>query len=138
VSRELPLYRVRAVNTAPDSENKIHDDRVAALYGFRGGLVPGITVYGYMTVPLVEDAPEWLQHGSMRVRFLEPVYDGEPVIVRVEIAKDGSIRVAAEREDGSVCAAATASIIPVAAPQPVPSLISCKMSLKGGPVSHTR
>ena len=42
---------LRAVNTAPDSENKMHDDRVAAQYGFRGGLVPGVTVYGYMTVP---------------------------------------------------------------------------------------
>lgn len=115
-----PLYRVRAVNTAPDSENKIHDDQVAAQYGFRGGLVPGITVYGYMTAPLVEQAPEWLEHGSMRVRFLEPFYDGEWVIVRLDIAADGSIQVAAEREDGSVCATATASITPAASSQPAP------------------
>jgi acyl dehydratase len=91
VSRSLPLYRVRAVNTAPDSENKIHDDRVAAEYGFRGGLVPGVTVYGYMTVPLVEFAPEWLERGWMKVRFLEPFYHGDEVIVRAEVADDGSI-----------------------------------------------
>jgi len=110
VSRSLPIYRVRAVNTATDSENKIHDDRVAAEYGFRGGLVPGVTVYGYMTVPLVEFAPEWLEHGSMQVRFLEPVYDGKEVIVRTDVDDDGSVRITAEREDGTVCGTATARI----------------------------
>ena len=34
----METYRVRARNTAPDSENRIHDDRTAALYGFRAGL----------------------------------------------------------------------------------------------------
>jgi hypothetical protein len=99
---------VRATNTAPDSENKIHDDRVAAQYGFRGGLVPGVTVYGYMTVPVIEFAPEWLERGSMQVRFLEPFYDGDQVIVRAEAMDDASIRVAAEREDGVVCGVGTA------------------------------
>jgi hypothetical protein len=117
VSLPLPLYRVRAVNTAPDSENKIHDDQVAAQYGFRGGLVPGITVYGYMTAPIVEHAPEWLEHGSISVRFLEPFYDGDEVIVRGEATDDGSIRVTAERENGSVCAIGTA-MIAAAALQP--------------------
>jgi hypothetical protein len=106
----LPLYRVRAVNTAPDSENKMHADGVAIQYGFRGGLVPGVTVYGYMMAPIVEHAPEWLEHGSMAVRFLEPFYDGEAVIVRAGTADDGSIHVTAEREDGSVCAKGTARI----------------------------
>ncbi len=65
MSRHLPFYRVFAVNTAPDSENTIHDDGVAAQFGFRGGLVPGVTVYGYMTVPIVDYAREWIEHGSM-------------------------------------------------------------------------
>ncbi len=110
MSRLLPVYRLRAVNTAPDSENKMHDDGVAAQYGFRGGLVPGITVYGYMTRPVVEHAPEWLEHGSMKVRFLEPFYDGDPVIVRAEMADEGSIQIVAERENGPACATGTASI----------------------------
>ena len=115
MSGPLPLYRVRAVNTAPDSENKIHDDRVAAQYGFRGGLVPGITVYGYMTVPVVQFDPAWLDYGSMQVRFREPVYDGDDVIVRADAADDesiqgGSIQIVAEREDGAVYAAGTARI----------------------------
>lgn len=118
MSRLLPIYRVRAVNTAPDSENKIHDDGVAAQYGFRGGLVPGVTVYGYMTTPIVEHAPEWLEHGSMTVRFLEPFYDGEEVIVRGEVAEDGSLGVKAEREDGFVCATGTARIAGLAHAEP--------------------
>src|SRR5438309_947388 len=49
----LPEYRVKARNTAESPENKIHDDAVARQYGFRGGLVPGVTVYAYLTHPLV-------------------------------------------------------------------------------------
>lgn len=109
VSHPLPIYQVRAANTAPDSENKIHDDRVAAEYGFRGGLVPGVTVYGYMTVPIVDSEPAWLERGSMHVKFLEPVYDGEEIVVRAEANEDGSIDITAEREDGTVCSKAQAS-----------------------------
>ena len=116
MSRLLPVYRLRAVNTAPDSENKMHDDAVAAQYGFRGGLVPGITVYGYMMKPVVEHAPEWLEHGSMKVRFVEPFYDGDPVVVRAEIAGDGAIQIVAEREDGPVCAKGIASLTPSGSP----------------------
>ena len=41
----LPAYRVKARNTSATSENKIHDDATAQPLGFRGGLVPGVTVY---------------------------------------------------------------------------------------------
>jgi len=53
VSEPLPKYRVRAKNTSTQSENKIHDDTLARRYGFRGGLVPGVIVYAYLTEPLV-------------------------------------------------------------------------------------
>ncbi len=82
---------------------------MAAEYGFRGGLVPGVTVYGYMTVPIVDSEPAWLERGSMHVRFLEPVYDGEEIVVRAEANEDGSMDVLAEREDGTVCAKGHAS-----------------------------
>lgn len=98
------------MNTALESDNKIHDDRVAAQYGFKGGLVPGVTVYGYMSVPLVACAPEWAERGSMQVRFIEPVYDGDDVIARAEPAEDGSIAVTTERSDGTICARGTATI----------------------------
>lgn len=78
-------FLVRAVNTAVDSENRIHDDAVAAEYGFSGGLVPGVTVYGYMaSAVIVHFGPRWLEHGAMDVRFFEPFYEGEQVEVRIE------------------------------------------------------
>ncbi len=114
IGRWLPVYRVRARNTSAESENKIHDDRVAAEYGFRGGLVPGITVYAYMTVPIVEAfGRAWLERGSMQVKFHQPFYEGEQVSVRAEVDGDGEIvkiAVRAERDDGTVCATALATV----------------------------
>jgi hypothetical protein len=96
----METYRVRARNTAPDSENRIHDDRTAALYGFRAGLVPGVTVYGFLTVPVVDRfGADWLARGGMRVRFQQPVYDGEEVVVAL------SGNDVAASKDGTVCAA---------------------------------
>jgi acyl dehydratase len=110
----LPPYRVRARNTSATSENKIHDDETAARYGFRGGLVPGVTVYAYMTVPLVAQFSEaWLERGSMQVKFHKPFYQGEEVIVRAEADRESDpvkIAVRAEREDGAVCATGLATI----------------------------
>ena len=111
---KLPVYRVRARNTSVESENKIHDDRVAAEYGFRGGLVPGVTVYAYMTVPIVEAfGYGWLESGSMQVKFHQPFYEGEQVSVHAEVDGDDvpvKIAVRAERDDGMVCATALATV----------------------------
>src|SRR5258707_1115729 len=110
----LPIYRVRARNTSADSDNKIHDDSVATSYGFRGGLVPGVTVYAYMTVPLVERfGLDWLERGSMQVKFHQPFYDGDEVVVRCETdlgADPISAAVTAEQESGLVCATALATV----------------------------
>jgi hypothetical protein len=110
----LPIYRVRARNTSENSDNKIHDDSVAASYGFRGGLVPGVTVYAYMTVPLVERfGLDWLARGSMQVKFHQPFYDGDDVIAKAEIDSSADpikIAITAEREDGVVCATALATV----------------------------
>lgn len=130
MTRSLPVYRVCAVNTAPDSENKMHDDGVAAQYGFRGGLVPGVTVYGYMTVPVIEYAPEWLKHGCMHVRLVQPFYDGDPVIVRAELDDEATIRVTAEREDGTACGIGTARV--KSGPNPPPDLFPAT------PLPHAR
>jgi len=71
-AERLPEYRVKARNTSERSENKIHDDAVARQYGFRGGLVPGVTVYAYMTHPLVEAfGTGWLERGTASVRFVD-------------------------------------------------------------------
>jgi acyl dehydratase len=78
----LPVYRVKARNTSLHSENKIHDDTVARRYGFRAGLVPGVTIYAYLTEPLVAAfGPAWLERGTASVRFHKPVLDGEELEV---------------------------------------------------------
>ena len=90
-------YRVLARNTATASSNKIHDDAVARRYGFAGGLVPGVDVYAYMTHPPAEAwGLDWLERGSMRARFLTPVYEGEEVVVVTD-------KVPASLQAGSAC-----------------------------------
>jgi hypothetical protein len=115
IIRMLLTYRVRARNTSAGSENKIHDDTVAESYGFRGGLVPGITVYAYMTVPIVQRfGLDWLERGSMQSKFHRPFYDGEEVIVQAEADMTSDpirIAVTAGRQGGgAVCATALATV----------------------------
>src|SRR5690349_2542169 len=105
------VLRVRAHNADTASENQIHDDRVAASYGFRGGLVPGVTVYGYMTAPLAERlGPAWLERGGIAVRFSAPFYQDEIVVVR--FGEGDPLEIRAEREDGTVCATASVTLTP--------------------------
>src|SRR5436305_14123098 len=78
----LAPYRIKAYNTAHDSENKIHDDATARRFGFGGGLVPGVDVYGYIShMPVMRWGRAWLERGTAECRFLKPVYDGDTVIV---------------------------------------------------------
>lgn len=88
---------IRAVNTAAeDPENPIHDDCVAAQFGFRGGLVPGVTVYAYMAAAVTDHfGPSWLECGAMDFRFYQPVYDGDEVGITLEPEADGRMRVQA-------------------------------------------
>ncbi len=120
-------HRVVAFNTATESTNRMHDDTVAATYGFRGGLVPGVDVWAYMTRPCVDRwGIEFLERGSMEVRFRLPVYDGEDVAVL--LGEDGSLSVSGP--DGTVRADGTAAlpeaVRPIASlgvarlPEPVP------------------
>src|ERR671937_93048 len=90
VSEPLPVYRVTAKNTST-GENKIHDDVTARRYGFRGALVPGVTVYAYMTQPLAAAfGVAWLARGTATVRFVKPVMDGADVIVSATVTgRDG-------------------------------------------------
>lgn len=103
MEKTASIFRTRAHNTALDSENKIHDDSVAAAYGFRGGLVPGVTVYGYMVPAIIEALGHgWIAHGSANVRFHLPCYEGENMVARCTESE-----ITAEREDGSVYASGT-------------------------------
>src|SRR5256712_9728873 len=122
VSETLPVYRVTAKNTST-GENKIHDDATARRHGFRGALVPGVTVYAYMTQPLaIAFGPAWLRRGTASVRFVKPVLDGEEVIVSgvvtVRDATGVTATLTASTAATPECATLTATI-PAGLPTPV-------------------
>lgn len=92
-------HEVVAFNTATESTNRMHDDAVAATFGFQGGLVPGVDVWAYLTRPCVDRwGLDFLAGGTMEARFLSPVYDGERVVCRLE--DDGTLT--ATGPDGTV------------------------------------
>ena len=63
-SKSRLAHSLVAQNDAVESENKIHDDAVARKFGFAGGLVPGVTVFGYLTWPAVAEwGKAWLESG---------------------------------------------------------------------------
>jgi acyl dehydratase len=119
----LPEYHVKARNTSSSSENKIHDEQIARQYGFRGALVPGVTVYAYLTHPLVEAfGAAWLERGTANVRFVKPIHDGEEVrlagVVTERDAKRLIATVTATTAVGGECATLTATL-PSGTPVPV-------------------
>ena len=104
------VHSLVAQNDAVESENKIHEDSVARQYGFAGGLVPGVTVFAYLTWPAVERwGVDWLDRGSISARFAAPVYDGETVEIHCDV-HDGVLQIEARNPNGEVCATATASL----------------------------
>lgn len=107
-------YRLQAINTAKDSENKMHDDAVAKEFGFKGGLVTGVDLLAYMIhVPVAEWGRAFLERGAIDGRFLKPVYDGEMVSVEAEQADNSlALRLISR---GEICASGTATL-PSAAP----------------------
>ena len=117
----LAAYSVAAYNTAKSSENKIHDDTVARKFGFRGGLVPGVDVYAYMThLPVERWGRAWLERGTAECRFMKPVYEGSTAVVTAESSDTGiALQVTSQEE---LCATGTAAL-PAAASAP-PELAS--------------
>ncbi len=88
----MPDYTTVARNPATDSENRIHSDEVARRHGFRGGLVPGVTVYGYVVTALLGRpgfGDDWAERGEASVRFRSPCYDGDRVDVELTDAGEG-------------------------------------------------
>jgi acyl dehydratase len=119
----LPEYRVKARNTWAGGDNLIHDDTVARQHGFRGGLVPGVTVYAYLTQPLASAlGTAWLARGTASVRFVRPVLAGEEVVVAGAVtgreATGISARVSASTAESGECAVADVTV-PAGSPTPV-------------------
>ena len=113
VKNELPAHELTAVNFAEDSSNKIHNNDVARDYGFKGGLVPGIAVYAYMTHPVVEQlGSDWLQCGTITAKFIKPLYAGELVSIEVKQAGSGAneFEIQVLNADRTPCAVGSAGI----------------------------
>jgi acyl dehydratase len=116
-------YRITARNTSKQSENLIHDDATARRYGFGGGLVPGVTVYAYLTHPLVaEFGAAWLDRGTATVRFVKPIFDGDEVVISGSVtersATGTTVSLVARGGRGDECAVMSAAI-PAGLPTPV-------------------
>ncbi len=111
----LPEFHVSAPAPTEPHENKIHEDELARQYGFKGGLVPGVTVYAWMTHPVVEALGlEWLERGEFQARFAKPIYYEEPATIRATVAartaEAVTIDVAAHNSVGEVCGTATMTL----------------------------
>ena len=119
----LPDYRVKARNTSSNSENKIHDDDVARRHGFRGALVPGVTVYAYLTEPLVAAfGSAWLMRGTAAVRFHKPILDGEELHVTGGVtvrAPGGAMATVTGATAAEPEAATLSASLPAGSPTPV-------------------
>lgn len=110
--RALADHTIRAHNFAEQSANKIHSDEVAAKLGYRGGLVPGVSLFAYMTVPVVREfGTDWIAHGRMTGKFIAPVYHGERVRVTAQVTADPPLQVELNlfNEQGELCAVGEAS-----------------------------
>jgi hypothetical protein len=119
----LPDYRIVARNTSKQSENLIHDDATARRYGFPGALVPGVTVYAYLTHPLVATfGTAWLDRGMATVRFVKPILEGNSVLVSGSVtgrtANGLTVSLGARVEGGEECAEMSATL-PAGLPTPV-------------------
>lgn len=80
-----------AYNGASASENRIHADDVAQRFGFRGGLVPGVTVFAYLAQPAVEAwGLDWLCGGAASVVLRKPLYDAARFEVSVMTEGDAA------------------------------------------------
>ena len=106
-------YTIEACNTATKAENKIHDDETARGLGFRGGLVPGVDVYAYLCHgPAMRWGRAWLEHGTLRARFVSPVYDGDTVAIDMAEPDDGLVALQLHDSSKKLCASGWATLEP--------------------------
>ena len=113
-------WKGQAFNQVPHSANEIHSDALAQVYGFKGGLVPGVTVSAYLLHPAVEAwGLDWLERGSAQVRVISPLYDEEDFVVTIIDHSASGYQAELKRPDGTVSAHASVELPAVAVP-PLP------------------
>ncbi|MFP6792027.1 MAG: hypothetical protein VB996_02030 [Pseudomonadales bacterium] len=78
-------WKGTAYNQVPHSRNEIHGDKVAKHFGFKGGLVPGVTVSAYLLHPAaVSYGMDFLERGFAHVRVNSPLYDEQAFEIHIE------------------------------------------------------
>lgn len=107
--RQRDSRQVVAHNDAADSGNPMHDDETARHFNFTGALVPGVTVFGYLSGALLREfGPAWLDEGAAHVRLRQPVYAGETVTITTQTGSTPAglpiITADALNPDGARCA----------------------------------
>ncbi|MGB1342111.1 MAG: hypothetical protein ACPHAN_01215 [Pseudomonadales bacterium] len=92
-----------AHNQSPNSQNQIHSDEMAQRYGFKGGLVPGVTLSAYLTQPgVLRWGTEFLNRGFAEIKVVRPVYDTRPFDVAVTLLDEKTYSAKLIDETGSV------------------------------------
>lgn len=91
LNASLPTLTILPVNTAADSKGSIHDPEKAKAMGYQGGLVPGVTVLGYMSRLMQETfGHAWQREATYNGRLRRPVYEGAPVSVEGTVVEEPS------------------------------------------------
>ncbi len=112
--------RVVARNLAAEEAFSIHDDAKARAAGYAGGLVTGVTILGYVTRALEERfGRAWLARGRVSIRFRRPVYDGQPLDIRLP-ERNGALAIEVYGPDGERAAEGAASLAPPTTPEARP------------------
>ena len=112
-------WQAKALNTAPDSENQIHSDELAKKYGFKGGLVPGVTISAYLIHPIIESlGRSWLERGYANCKITSPLYDGETFEVLSEDFGEGQINTFLKNQEGKIIANAETKLLQDSIPGP--------------------
>ena len=107
----MTSWTAEALNTAPNSDNKIHGDTLAKRYGFEGGLVPGVTISAYLVHPAIELWKEdWLDRGFANCCITSPLYDKETFTVDIDDSNKNRLNTTLVRSNGVVSANAEVSI----------------------------
>jgi acyl dehydratase len=118
-----PVTIVAAMSNDPRYQGSIHDDASARTFGYKGALVPGPIVYGYLSqIPIKTWLAPWLARGTMRSHSRRPVYQGDTITVSAEpiqITEAGkSMRLAARNDNGDTVATGEATFPTLAAMPP--------------------
>ncbi len=104
-------WQAVAFNQATESANQIHSDEMAQAYGFKGGLVPGVTVSSYLMHPaVVAWGVDWLTRGHAHVVVQKPLYDGYSFDVELANVTATSYDAVLTDQTGTRCAHASVQL----------------------------